>query len=126
MYNFSDTGSGAISVIFFVAVVLIGAFFTMNLVLAIIVDQFAASREAAAELILAKEEAAKEAAGDADADADAEDEELEKDSKDSKINKGSDDVNKEINLGDTLVKKPGDNRIEKQINDEISNIEKKD
>ena len=43
MYNYSDGGDGAISVIFFVLVVLIGAFFTMNLVLAIIVDQFAAS-----------------------------------------------------------------------------------
>ena len=40
MYNYSDTGSGAISVIFFVLVVLLGAFFTMNLVLAIIVDSF--------------------------------------------------------------------------------------
>ena len=38
MYNYSDTGSGIISVIFFVMVVLLGAFFTMNLVLAIIVD----------------------------------------------------------------------------------------
>lgn len=38
MYNYSDTGSGSISVIFFNLVVLIGAFFTMNLVLAIIVD----------------------------------------------------------------------------------------
>ena len=33
MYNYSDTGS-------FVLVVLLGAFFTMNLVLAIIVDAF--------------------------------------------------------------------------------------
>lgn len=40
MYNFSDAGSPAISVIFFVLVVLLGAFFTMNLVLAIIVDAF--------------------------------------------------------------------------------------
>ena len=48
MYNYSDTGSGVISVIFFILVVLIGAFFTMNLVLAIIVDQFAASQEEAA------------------------------------------------------------------------------
>ena len=40
MYNYTDTGSGAISVIFFILVVLLGAFFTMNLVLAIIVDSF--------------------------------------------------------------------------------------
>ena len=40
MYNYSDTGSEAISIIFFVLVVLLGAFFTMNLVLAIIVDSF--------------------------------------------------------------------------------------
>ena len=40
MYNFSDAGSPEVSVIFFVLVVLLGAFFTMNLVLAIIVDSF--------------------------------------------------------------------------------------
>lgn len=40
MYNYSDTGSSAISIIFFVMVVIIGAFFTMNLILAIIVDAF--------------------------------------------------------------------------------------
>ena len=40
MYNYTDTGSGVVSVIFFVLVVLLGAFFTMNLVLAIIVDSF--------------------------------------------------------------------------------------
>ena len=40
MYNYSDTGSSGISVIFFVLVVLLGAFFTMNLVLAEIVDSF--------------------------------------------------------------------------------------
>lgn len=40
MYNYCDTGAVTISVIFFVFVVLIGAFFTMNLVLAIIVDAF--------------------------------------------------------------------------------------
>ena len=40
MYNFSDAGSPVISVIFFVLIVLLGAFFTMNLVLAIIVDSF--------------------------------------------------------------------------------------
>jgi len=40
MYNFSDAGSPTISVIFFVLAVLLGAFFTMNLVLAIIVDAF--------------------------------------------------------------------------------------
>ena len=49
MYNYTDTGSGAISVIFFVLVVLLGAFFTMNLVLAIIVDSFSASQEAKKE-----------------------------------------------------------------------------
>ena len=42
MYNYSDTGMAEISVIFFVLVVLLGAFFTMNLVLAIIVDSFGA------------------------------------------------------------------------------------
>ena len=40
MYNYSDAGSTFISVVFFVLVVLLGAFFTMNLVLAIIVDAF--------------------------------------------------------------------------------------
>ena len=45
MYNYSDTGMAAISVIFFVLVVLLGAFFTMNLVLAIIVDSFGAADE---------------------------------------------------------------------------------
>ena len=40
MYNYSDAGSAEISVIYFVLVVLLGAFFTMNLVLAIIVDAF--------------------------------------------------------------------------------------
>ena len=43
MYNFSDTGNPVISVIFFVLAVLLGAFFTMNLVLAIIVDAFDAN-----------------------------------------------------------------------------------
>ena len=38
MYNYSDAGTSAISVIFFLLVVLLGAFFTMNLVLATIVD----------------------------------------------------------------------------------------
>ena len=45
MYNFSDTGNDAISVIFFILVVVIGAFFTMNLVLAIIVDAFSSYEE---------------------------------------------------------------------------------
>lgn len=40
MYNFGDTNFFGISVIFFVSVVFIGAFFTMNLVLAIIIDAF--------------------------------------------------------------------------------------
>lgn len=44
MYNFSDAGSPIISVIFFVMVVLLGAFFTMNLVLAIIVESFDANQ----------------------------------------------------------------------------------
>ena len=42
MYNYTDTGSGAISVIFFVLVVLLGAFVMINLVLAIILDSFSA------------------------------------------------------------------------------------
>ena len=46
MYNFSDAGSDGISVIFFVLVVVIGAFFTMNLVLAIIIDAFNSYQEA--------------------------------------------------------------------------------
>ena len=45
MYNFSDAGNAVISVIFFVLIVLLGAFFTMNLVLAIIVDSFDASKD---------------------------------------------------------------------------------
>lgn len=45
MYNYSDTGSGFISVIFFILVVLLGAFFTMNLVLAIIVDSFQQAKD---------------------------------------------------------------------------------
>jgi hypothetical protein len=40
MYNYEDAGSGAISPVFFVLVILLGSFFTMNLVLAIIVDSF--------------------------------------------------------------------------------------
>jgi len=44
MYNYSDTGSAAMSITFFVLVVLMGAFFTMNLVLAIIVDSFDAQK----------------------------------------------------------------------------------
>lgn len=53
MYNYTDTGSGIISVIFFVMVVLLGAFFTMNLVLAIIVDSFSnfAEREEKTKLL---------------------------------------------------------------------------
>ena len=47
MYNYSDTGMAEISVIFFVLVVLLGAFFTMNLVLAIIVDSFGSADEEA-------------------------------------------------------------------------------
>ena len=40
MYNYMDAGSSVISVIFFNATVIIGAFFTMNLVLATVVDAF--------------------------------------------------------------------------------------
>ena len=40
MYNYMDAGSSVISVIFFIATVIIGAFFTMNLVLATVVDAF--------------------------------------------------------------------------------------
>lgn len=40
MYNYSETGSPIISVTFFILLVLMGAFFTMNLVLAIIVDSY--------------------------------------------------------------------------------------
>lgn len=40
MYNFCATGNSATTVIFFVLIVCIGGFFTMNLVLAILVDSF--------------------------------------------------------------------------------------
>ena len=40
MYNFCATGNTAATVIFFVLIVCIGGFFTMNLVLAILVDSF--------------------------------------------------------------------------------------
>ena len=64
MYNYSDTGSSFISVIFFILVVLLGAFFTMNLVLAIIVDSFQQAKDAEKR----KEEAEKQAEeGDEDA-----------------------------------------------------------
>ena len=56
MYNYSDTGSAEISVIFFVLVVLLGAFFTMNLVLAIIVDTFKDLSETAAQSVKDEEE----------------------------------------------------------------------
>ena len=56
MYNYSDAGDAAISVIFFVLVVLLGAFFTMNLVLAIIVDAFNSASEAAAQRVADEEE----------------------------------------------------------------------
>ena len=59
MYNYIDTGNGIISVIFFVLVVLIGAFFTMNLVLAIIVDSFdALDQQASADVDEDEEEKA--------------------------------------------------------------------
>ena len=48
MYNFGDTNFVGISVIFFVSVVFIGAFFTMNLVLAIIIDAFNSFHDEAA------------------------------------------------------------------------------
>ena len=56
MYNYSDTGSAEISVVFFVLVVLLGAFFTMNLVLAIIVDAFNEASNAAAQRAQDEEE----------------------------------------------------------------------
>ena len=40
MYNFSDSSGAITSVIFFVFIVVLGSFFTMNLVLATIMDQF--------------------------------------------------------------------------------------
>ena len=56
MYNYSDAGSPTISVIFFVLVVLLGAFFTMNLVLAIIVDSFGDQESGEGETEEEKEE----------------------------------------------------------------------
>lgn len=53
MYNYQDTGTSAISVIFFILIVIFGAFFAMNLVLAVIVEEF----NAGAERIKAKKEA---------------------------------------------------------------------
>ena len=87
MYNFSDTGSAEISVIFFVLVVLLGAFFTMNLVLAVITDAFA---EAAAEKAKAE-------------GLDLEDEEDEEDDKNS-IDEKADKKD-----GNKNVKKPTEN-----------------
>ena len=40
MYNFSDANGATISVIFFILIVILGSFFTMNLVLAMIMDKF--------------------------------------------------------------------------------------
>jgi hypothetical protein len=40
MYNFMDSNSAVISVIFFVLVVLFGSFFLLNLILAVIMDNF--------------------------------------------------------------------------------------
>ena len=40
MYNYSDSSGSTTSVIFFVFIVVLGSFFTMNLVLATIMDQF--------------------------------------------------------------------------------------
>lgn len=54
MYNYSDAGSGPISVIFFIVTVLLGAFFTMNLVLATVVDAF--SEAAAAQKLAVAEQ----------------------------------------------------------------------
>ena len=45
MYNYSDTGNKALTVIYFLVVVLMGAFFVMNLILAIIVDSFDSCEE---------------------------------------------------------------------------------
>lgn len=46
MYNYSDSSGGTISVIFFILVVVLGAFFTMNLVLAQIMDAFEQQQQA--------------------------------------------------------------------------------
>jgi len=54
MYNYSEAGSAPISVIFFVVTVLLGAFFTMNLVLATVVDAF--SEAAAAQKVALAEQ----------------------------------------------------------------------
>ena len=40
MYNYSDAGSPVISVTFFILLVFIGTFFTMNLVVASIVEAY--------------------------------------------------------------------------------------
>ena len=45
MYNYGDTGNTFVSILFFMLLVLMGAFFTLNLVLAIVVDSFNQSQE---------------------------------------------------------------------------------
>jgi hypothetical protein len=40
MYNYSDSSGATTSVIFYVLIVILGSFFTMNLVLAMIMDKF--------------------------------------------------------------------------------------
>ena len=40
MYNYSDSSGVTTSVIFYVLIVILGSFFTMNLVLAMIMDKF--------------------------------------------------------------------------------------
>ena len=45
MYNFSDASAPIISTVFFILVVLIGTFFTMNLLIATIVEAYQEARE---------------------------------------------------------------------------------
>lgn len=49
MYNYSDANGPTISVIFFILIVILGSFFTMNLVLAQIMDSFNEQQEAKEE-----------------------------------------------------------------------------
>ena len=51
MYNYSDAGNSVIAMVFFITVVLMGGFFTLNLVLAIIVDAFDKSEYDASETL---------------------------------------------------------------------------
>ena len=61
-YNYSDASDPTISIIFFTLVVVFGSFFTMNLVLAQIMDSFVQQQEKKdAEALEKEEEAAREA-----------------------------------------------------------------